>query len=115
MVCSVPSTWQGTPTNKNMPSNTSRSTAADVKTKTKRSAGAASRSSFASAARFSDLPGLHPATLRALGPEGFGYEFMSAPQASYLPKLLDGSRDFLVRASTGSGKTLGFIPHCSRR
>jgi len=68
------------------------------------------------AALFSDLKGLHPATLRALT-EGFGYTRMSESQAAYLPSALEGggkgdvslTKDLIVRASTGSGKTLGFL------
>jgi ATP-dependent RNA helicase MSS116 len=62
---------------------------------------------------FASLAGLHPDTLRALT-EVFGYADMSDSQTAYLPAALagssvDDSKDLLVRASTGSGKTLGFL------
>lgn len=63
---------------------------------------------FASRTTFADLvPQLHPATLKALS-DDFGYHMMSRPQATYLPHAMEG-RDLLVRARTGSGKTLGFL------
>ena len=65
------------------------------------------------AVKFADLPGVLPETARALA-VGFGYELATPPQALYLPASLAGadvasSRDLLVRASTGSGKTIGFL------
>ncbi len=62
---------------------------------------------FRSDVRFSDLPGIDPRTVRALS-QSFGYEWLSKAQAQYLPQLMTGA-DAIVRAPTGSGKTLGFL------
>lgn len=86
------------------------SSSKDAKASSSQQSQQKARASFVSSAKFADLPGLHPATLKALGPDGFGYATMSAAQSTYLPRAMeDPSRDLLVRASTGSGKTLGFL------
>jgi ATP-dependent RNA helicase MSS116 len=60
--------------------------------------------------RFVDVPGIHPDTLRGLGQEGMKFEKMTGTQKMYLSKVLaNPSRDYLVRAQTGTGKTLGFM------
>jgi ATP-dependent RNA helicase MSS116 len=57
--------------------------------------------------RFADL-GLDERLVRALS-ERFGYAWLSKAQAQYLPQLLGAGADAIVRAPTGSGKTLGFL------
>lgn len=68
---------------------------------------------------FSSLEGkIHPNTLKALTQKPFCYEHMSVVQAEVLP-LLPGlamprvdnpeSKDLLVKARTGTGKTLAFL------
>jgi len=59
------------------------------------------------AAGFSTLP-LSEATLRALK-EAFDYESMSDVQARVLPAMLSKTCDFVVRAHTGTGKTITFL------
>ncbi|KAF9278965.1 hypothetical protein BGZ68_008215 [Mortierella alpina] len=56
---------------------------------------------------FNDLKNLHPTTLEAIQ-SAFGYESMSKVQASVL-STLPTKRDLLVKAKTGTGKTLAFI------
>ncbi|KAF9943350.1 hypothetical protein BGZ67_000029 [Mortierella alpina] len=56
---------------------------------------------------FNDLKNLHPTTLEAIH-SAFGYEYMSKVQASVL-STLPTKRDLLVKAKTGTGKTLAFI------
>lgn len=56
---------------------------------------------------FNDLKNLHPTTLDAIQ-SAFGYESMSKVQASVL-STLPTKRDLLVKAKTGTGKTLAFI------
>jgi ATP-dependent RNA helicase MSS116, mitochondrial len=64
--------------------------------------------SFLSKKRFSSLP-MRPETLRAIQ-EVLKFETMSVPQSQFMPLMLDpGAPDVFVRASTGSGKTLGFL------
>lgn len=61
---------------------------------------------FLSVIKFEDLM-IHKDTKRALK-EAFNYEYLSQPQAEYLPVALSGKNIF-VKAKTGSGKTLGFL------
>ncbi|KAF9573113.1 hypothetical protein EC968_008962 [Mortierella alpina] len=56
---------------------------------------------------FNDLQNLHPTTLEAIQ-SAFGYKSMSKVQASVL-STLPTKRDLLVKAKTGTGKTLAFI------
>ncbi|KAF9951857.1 hypothetical protein BGZ72_006709 [Mortierella alpina] len=56
---------------------------------------------------FNDLKNLHPTTLEAIQ-SAFGYESMSKVQASVL-STLPTKRDLLVKAKTGTGKTLAFV------
>lgn len=53
------------------------------------------------------MAGIDPRTLDALE-KVFGYSTMSVPQAKYMPVAMSGS-DVIVRAATGSGKTIGFL------
>ncbi len=65
-------------------------------------------SKFSSTVKFASLP-IHVNSLKSLN-EVFGYEAASAAQSKYLPQLLDKSQpDAFIKASTGSGKTLGFL------
>jgi ATP-dependent RNA helicase MSS116 len=57
--------------------------------------------------RFSDIKGLCPESKRAVI-KGFGYEFATDGQKMTIEPALDG-KDLLVRARTGTGKTLGFL------
>ncbi len=66
-----------------------------------------SKATFESSKRFSDLENLPECALASLK-EDFGYEFMSEQQALYMQAVING-HDMLVRAGTGSGKTLGFL------
>ena len=64
--------------------------------------------SFLSKKRFDSLP-MHPETLKAIH-EVLKFETMSMPQSQFMPFMMDtGKPDVFVRASTGSGKTLGFL------
>ena len=64
--------------------------------------------SFLSKKEFASLA-LSAATKRAIA-EVFGYKTMSVPQSQFMPHMLDpAAPDVFVRASTGSGKTLGFL------
>ncbi|KAG0274732.1 hypothetical protein BGZ95_009515 [Linnemannia exigua] len=56
---------------------------------------------------FTDLKNLQPSTLAAIQ-STFGYEYMSKVQSSVL-STLPTSRDLLVKAKTGTGKTLAFL------
>ncbi|KAF9905410.1 hypothetical protein EC991_001707 [Linnemannia zychae] len=56
---------------------------------------------------FTDLKNLHPSTLEAIQ-STFGYEYMSKVQSRVL-SALPTSRDLLVKAKTGTGKTLAFL------
>ncbi|KAG0353693.1 hypothetical protein BGZ54_002095, partial [Gamsiella multidivaricata] len=56
---------------------------------------------------FSDLKNLQPTTLEAIE-SAFGYQFMSKVQSSVLA-VLPTQRDMLVKAKTGTGKTLAFL------
>ena len=76
-------------------------------TKSRRSSAAAAAAPQ-SPTTFAELPGLAPSVAAAVT-AAFGYERPTAPQAAYLPAALDRGRDVLVKASTGSGKTLGFL------
>ena len=62
---------------------------------------------FQSTKKFSDLDGLPKCALQSLH-EDFGYEYMSESQSLYMQAVING-QDVLVRAGTGSGKTLGFL------
>lgn len=65
-------------------------------------------SAFTSQDRFDDLP-VSALTKKAIK-EVFGYEFLSAQQARYIPLMVSPqSPDVFVKAGTGSGKTLGFL------
>lgn len=64
-------------------------------------------SSFSSKKSFSDVEGLPRCAKDALA-KSFGYTYMSAAQAMYMQAVVNG-QDMLVRAGTGSGKTLGFL------
>lgn len=65
-------------------------------------------SKFSSTVKFASLP-IHVNSLKSLN-EVFGYDAASAAQSKYLPQLLDkGQPDAFIKASTGSGKTLGFL------
>lgn len=57
--------------------------------------------------KFSDFP-LSAPTLSALHGV-FGYTEMSNVQAQVLPKVLSQDTDFIIRAHTGTGKTLAFL------
>lgn len=61
---------------------------------------------FLSSATFAGLPGIDPRIVRAL--EARSITSMSVPQAKYMPAAMAGG-DTIVRAATGSGKTLGFL------
>lgn len=63
--------------------------------------------SFKSEKRFDDIQNLPQCARKAIG-DDFGYEHMSAAQAMYLQAVVNG-QDLLVRAGTGTGKTLGFL------
>lgn len=64
--------------------------------------------SFLSNVEFDSLP-IHPDTKLALSKE-LGYKYLSAPQSLFLPAILAApDQDFFVKATTGSGKTLGFL------
>lgn len=63
--------------------------------------------SFKSANKFSEIEGLPACALESLEKD-FGYEHMSSAQALYLQAVVNG-QDILVRAGTGTGKTLGFL------
>lgn len=65
---------------------------------------------FASEMEFSSL-GIHANTLKALHDTSlFGFKTMSKPQSDYMPTLLKSEEpNVFVKASTGSGKTLGFL------
>lgn len=67
----------------------------------------ASNSKFVSDKKFADIQGLPKCAIDALKTD-FGYTSMSAAQAMYLQAVVNG-QDMLVRAGTGSGKTLGFL------
>ncbi|KAF9095435.1 hypothetical protein BGX23_000488 [Mortierella sp. AD031] len=56
---------------------------------------------------FTDLKNLHPSTLLAIK-STFGHEYMSKVQSSVL-STLPTTRDLLVKAKTGTGKTLAFL------
>lgn len=56
---------------------------------------------------FSSLQNLHPTTLEAIQ-STFGYDAMSKVQAQVLSKL-PTQRDLMVKAKTGTGKTLAFL------
>ncbi|KAG0215759.1 hypothetical protein BGX33_000869 [Mortierella sp. NVP41] len=56
---------------------------------------------------FTDLKNLHPSTLLAIE-STFGHEYMSKVQSSVL-STLPTTRDLLVKAKTGTGKTLAFL------
>jgi ATP-dependent RNA helicase MSS116 len=63
---------------------------------------------FKSNINFSDLP-IHKNTLKSIE-EIFGYKVASVPQSKFLPIALDKSKpDLFIKATTGSGKTLGFL------
>lgn len=65
-------------------------------------------SAFASKLAFDSLP-IHAATKRAIA-EVFKYEHASQAQSKFLPALLQpSSPDVFIKATTGSGKTLGFL------
>ena len=66
------------------------------------------RKRFLSEVSFDSLQ-LHPDTLRALEEE-FKYERLSVPQSHFIPALVSSpDLDAFVKATTGSGKTLGFL------
>lgn len=65
-------------------------------------------SSFASATKFSDMS-ICADTLKAIS-DIFDYTTMSKAQSQFLPIMLQNdSPDVFVKATTGSGKTLGFL------
>lgn len=89
----------------------SKATATAKKINRLRSVAGGGGAAFLSDVSFASLP-LNPAVHKALGPGGFGYEMLSLPQSRFLPQLLDASArhtDAFIKASTGSGKTLGFL------
>ena len=55
--------------------------------------------------KFTEL-GLSPDTLKSL--ETLGFETATPIQAEAIPVLLEGKRDFVGLASTGTGKTAAF-------
>jgi len=65
------------------------------------------KDTFGSRVKFADLDGVPKCALEALKND-FGYEYLSSAQALYMQSLLNG-QDMLVRAGTGSGKTIGFL------
>ena len=69
------------------------------------SRGRSRKDAFLSEQRFDALP-IDARSLRALAAAGITH--LSRPQAEYLPAALVGA-DVVVRAPTGSGKTLGFL------
>lgn len=66
--------------------------------------------SFKSTIKFADLP-IHKDTLKAIKAKTlFGYTNASKAQSQFLPVLLEPAQpDVFVKATTGSGKTLGFL------
>lgn len=66
--------------------------------------------SFKSTIKFADLP-IHKDTLKAVKAKTlFGYTNASKAQSQFLPVLLEKDQpDVFVKATTGSGKTLGFL------
>ena len=66
-----------------------------------------SSSSFASRTMFSDLDGVSKCAIESLH-DDFKYKMMSTSQSMYMQALING-HDMLVRAGTGTGKTIGFL------
>ena len=65
---------------------------------------------FLSSAMFAGLPGIDPRIVAALQGafEGKPITAMTVPQAKYVPAVMAGG-DAIVRAATGTGKTIGFL------
>ena len=65
------------------------------------------KASYITTVRFSDMPTICPESKRSLA-EVMKYEYMTKVQVASLPEILTG-RDCLVKAKTGTGKTLSFL------
>ncbi|KAG0207807.1 hypothetical protein BGX28_001053 [Mortierella sp. GBA30] len=86
---------------------TQTNTKAKTKTKTSTALPSTSSAPMEYSQSFKDLTNLQPTTLEAIQ-SAFGYESMSKVQAAVL-STLPTKRDLLVKAKTGTGKTLAFL------
>ena len=65
------------------------------------------KASYITTTRFSEMPTICPESKRSLA-EVMKYEYMTKVQLASLPEILKGN-DCLVKAKTGTGKTLSFL------